>query len=116
MILELWKDFDANHLDNWKDKLADTVAMWFPTIKMRASRDTIISRAKGYRNSYKSVTRQVDVVMSTRSTDQKTDFVLVWGKETYTNDQDKSESVELHEVWAFNKDGKIGTIEQYIRR
>ncbi|MEO6148764.1 MAG: hypothetical protein ABIN95_13480 [Mucilaginibacter sp.] len=116
MILDLWKDFEANQLDKWKDKLADTVAMWFPTIQMRAGRDTIIARAKGYRNSYKSVVRKVDVVMSTRSTDKKTDFVLIWGKETFKNQQNKSESIELHEVWAFDKNGKIETIEQYIRK
>ena len=116
MILDRWKDFENNQLDSWKEIFADTVAMWFPTTKMRASRDTIIARIKSYRNSYKSVKRQVDVVMPTRSADRKADFVLIWGNEKYTDEQNKSIVVELHEVWAFNKEGKIETIEQYIRR
>src|SRR4051812_33729477 len=70
MILDLWKDFDNNTLDNAKDKFADTVTMLFPGMDLHASRDSMISSTKAYRNSYKSVQSKVHAVISTRSTDK----------------------------------------------
>ena len=61
MVLELWKDFDNNTLDNVKDKFADTVTVQFPGMKMHAVRDSIISSTKAYRSLFSAVTSIVDV-------------------------------------------------------
>lgn len=115
MILELWKDFDNNTLDNAKDKFADTVTMQFPGFKIHAGRDSIIASTKAHRSTFNSFTSKVDVVMSTRSTDKNGDWVLVWGREIHTDKKNVTDSVEIHEVWGLNKEGKIESMEQYIR-
>lgn len=115
MILDVWKDFDNNTLDNSKDKFADTVDMKTPGHIQRASRDSIISSTKSYRDRFTAVTSKVDVVLSVRSTDQSADWVLVWGKEIHTDKKNKTDSVEIHELWGLNKEGKIETMEQYVR-
>ena len=116
IILDLWKDFDNNTLDNSKDKFADTVSMKFPGLQMRASRDSVIASTKSYRASFSAVASSVDAVMSVRATDKKTDWVAVWGKEVHTNKKNVKDSVEIHELWGFNKDGKVESMEQYIRQ
>lgn len=116
MILEMWKDFDNNTLDNAKDKFADTVTMIFPDMEMRASRDSIIASTKSYRNSFSSVISKVDVVMAVKSTDKKDDWVLVWGDEIKTDKKNKTDTIALHEVWQLNKEGKVVFMQQYISK
>lgn len=114
MVLDIWKDYDSNNLDNAKEKFADTVTMIFPEFSMmHASRDSIIAAAKSGRGAYTSVVSKVDVVMSVRSTDKKGDWVLIWGDETHTGKNGKTDSVALHEVWGLNKAGKIEFMQQY---
>ena len=114
-VLDAWKDFDNNTLDQSKDKFADTVEMQFPGMKLRASRDSFFVVTKSYRNLYHSVKASVDVVMSTRSTDKKADWVLVWGREIKTDKKNVTDTTEVHEVWGFNKEGKIISLEQFVR-
>jgi len=116
MVLGMWKDFDNNNLDNAKDNFADTVTMVFPDMSMHASRDSIIAVTKAYRNTYTSVISKVDVVMSVRSTDKKGDWVLIWGDETHTGKNNKTDSIALHEVWGLNKAGKIEFMQQYVSK
>ncbi len=107
---------DDNTLDNSRDKFADTVTMEFPGMKMRAGRDSVISSTKAYRNLFSHVTGVVDVVMPVRSMDKKTDWVLVWGREIKTDKKNVTDTVEVHEVWGLNKDGKVISLEQFVRK
>jgi hypothetical protein len=116
MVLDLWKDYDNNTLDNAKDKFADTVRMIFAGMEMRASRDSIIAATKESRNSYSSVESKVDVVMAVKSTDKKDDWVLVWGDEIHTDKNNKTDTVAMHEVWQLNKEGKVVFMQQYISK
>ena len=115
MVLDMWKDFDNNTLDNSKDKFADTVSLQFPGMKIRSTRDSAFSVTKSYRSLYNTVTSSVDVVMSVRSTDKKGDWVLVWGREMRTNKKNVTDTTEVHEVWGLNKEGKVEAIEQFVR-
>lgn len=116
MVLDLWKDFDNNTIDNAKDHFADSLTMIFPDMEMHASRDSVVASTKSYRNLYSSVTSKVDVVMAVKSTDKKDDWVLVWGDEIHTNKKNVTDTVALHEVWQLNKEGKVVFMQQYASR
>lgn len=113
IILDLWKDFDNNTLDNSSDKFADTVTIITPGMELHGSRDSILSSAKAYRNLYSSVSSTVDAVISVRSIDKKEDWVLVWGTEVHTTKKNTTDSVHLQETWLFNKDGKVDFMMEY---
>ena len=114
MVLQLWKDFDNNTLDNVKDKFADSVLMKFPDMVMHTTRDSAIASTKAYRNTLLSVTSTVDVVMSVKSTDKNDEWVLVWGNEIHTDKKNKTDTIALHEVWGLDKNGKINFMQQYM--
>jgi hypothetical protein len=116
MVLDLWKSYDNNTLDNVKDHFADTVEMIFPGFRMRTGRDSIIATAKAGRNMSNSVISTVDVVMSVKSTDKGGNWVLVWGDEMRTDKKNKTDTVAIHEVWGLNKDGKIEFMQQYASK
>lgn len=112
-ITELWKDFDDNKMDNHSNYFADTIGMDFPGMGFKGSRDSMVAMTKGYRSSLGTVSSNVDAVMSVRSTDKNEDWVLIWGIEHTTSAAGKSDSAHLHEIWRFNKDGKIDYMSQY---
>lgn len=113
IITELWKDFDDNKLDNHASYFADTVGMDFPGMIFKGSRDSLMAMTKGYRGSLGSVSSTVDAVMSVKSTDKDEDWVLIWGIEHTTSMAGKSDSSHVHEIWRFNKDGKVDYMSQY---
>ena len=51
--------------------------------------------------------------MSFRSIDKEHDWVAIWGTENGTMKDGTKKSINLHEVWQFNKDGKVALIRQY---
>lgn len=112
-ITELWKDFDDNKLDNHSSYFADTVGLDFSGVSFKGTRDSMVAMTKGYRGSLGSVSSSVDAVMSVRSTDKNEDWVLIWGIEHTTSAAGKSDSTHLHEIWRFNKDGKVDYMSQY---
>lgn len=116
MILELWKDFDNGDVSKHKEYFADSVEMLFPDgSRMYTSRDSAIAATNAYRAMYSAVTSRVDAVLPTKSLTDSVNWVAVWGMETHTM-KGKTDSVDLHEVWRFNKNGKVDFMMQYDRK
>lgn len=68
---------------------------------------------KKYRSTLASVKTDLHAVVPLRSNDRNEDVVAVWGMETNTLPDGKIEKKSIHEVWFFNKDGKISTMRQW---
>lgn len=116
MVLGLWKEYDNNSFQNVADKFADTVTMLFPGFEMlHVSRDSAIASTKAYRNTFNTVASKVSAVTALKSTDKNENWVLVWGTESHTDKKNVTDSVELHEAWRINKDGRVDYMEQFIR-
>ena len=114
MILRLWKDWDNGDLSKSKDVFADSVEFnfWDGT-KMHTSRDSAVAAAQNMRNTYASVSSRVDAFIPLKSTDKDENWVAVWGMETHTDKKGKVDSIDLHEVWRINKDGKTDLVFQF---
>jgi len=112
MILEMWKDWDDNALDR-HDYMADSVTMFLPDGKVIKGKQANFEGAKKLRGGMKSVKSTLHAWIPLRSTDRNEDLVAIWGQEVDTYPDGKIETTELHEVWAFNKDGKITWMRQY---
>ncbi len=113
-VLDIWKDYDNNTLDNHKDAFADSIAFDLSdgsTIK--GPRDTVMNSIKAYRNSFPTSVSAVEVVVSLKPKDKDETWVCVWGKEVDTRKDNKMDSVYLNENWMFNKDGKIAYVSQF---
>ena len=116
-IFDLYKYLDANTLDNSKDRFADSVTLIFNNGEMMAgTRDSIIAKSKGFRNSMGTITTQVHAVVPLKSTDKNEDWVLVWFKEYRTDANGKKDSTEMQETWRLNKDGKADLLYQYAQQ
>ena len=117
VVLNLWKDFDDNNLDNSLQSFADSVSMDFSDgSRVNGKRDSVVADAKKFRGSYKEVKTEVIAFMPLRTIDKNEDWVSVWGKEHRTDLKGKKDSVLLHEIWAFDKDGKITRMYQFAAK
>ena len=115
MILEMWKDWDDNALDR-HDYMADSVMMFLPDGMVVKGKQANLEGAKKYRGGMKSAKSTLHAVIPLKSTDRNEDLVAIWGQEVDTYPDGKVETRELHEVWGFNKDGKITWMRQYAAK
>jgi hypothetical protein len=117
-ILNIWKAWDNRDLASVKDSFADTLMLQLSDGSIiNGSRDSVFSTLQSYQNNFTSIKSSVEAVMSikglNKSTNQKENYVAIWGKEVRTPKNGKTDSVWLHEVWLINNEGKTNFVRQY---
>lgn len=112
MILELWKDWDDNAFDR-HNYFADTVTMYLSDGTVIKGKDSTLAGAKRFRGSMSTATSTVHAWIPLKSVDKNEDWVAVWGTETDTWADGKTDTRDLHEVWRFNNDGKVDLMRQF---
>ena len=114
MILGLWKDWDNGDLSKSKDLFADRVELYFwDGSSLKTTRDSAVAAAQSERDKFASVSSRVDAFVPLKSTDKDESWVTIWGMETHTDKKGKTDSINLHEVWRINKDGKTDLVYQF---
>ncbi|MDO9375532.1 MAG: hypothetical protein Q7T76_14025 [Ferruginibacter sp.] len=111
-VLDLWKDWDDNQFDR-HDYLHDTVLMIFPDGTVTRGKAENLAAAKKFRGTFTKVKSMIHAVIPMRSKDQKEEAVLIWGHEDDTLADGKVVGKDLHEVWWFNKEGKVTSMRQW---
>jgi hypothetical protein len=111
-IMEMWQDWDDNMLDR-HDYMSDTLTMYFADGTSMKGKAENLSEAKKYRGKFTSVKSTLHAIVPLKSNDQGDDVVCVWGEEADTLPDGKVEKKSIHEVWFFNKDGKITAMRQW---
>jgi hypothetical protein len=115
MVLQLWKDYDNNTLDNSANMLSDTLTAVLADGMVIKGKEAFLSGIKGYRNGFMTVSSEVQAWISTHSLDVNKETVCIWGTETDQKPDGTTQSINLHEVWFFNKDGKVDGFRQYAQ-
>ncbi|MDB5145607.1 MAG: nuclear transport factor 2 family protein [Mucilaginibacter sp.] len=111
-VLTLWKDYENNTLDKDIDLISDTVTMILQQGAVVKGKAENLKGVKEFRNSIKDYKVVVEAWMSIKS-DRNENIVLVWGNENFTDKDGKNVQQRVHEVWVFNKAGKISLMMQY---
>jgi len=116
-IMDLWKIWEEGDLSKGKDKFADSVELYLADGSyMHGSRDSVMAQSQKFRSSMTSAKNRVDAFVPLKSTDKNESWVAVWGMETDTWKNGKTDSTNLHEVWRINKDGKADLLYQFSSR
>lgn len=112
-ILDIWKDWDDGVVDRHAAWFADTIAMYHADGSMAKGKDSVMAGAKRYRGSMVSAKSTIQAWIPLRSTDMNENWVAIWGVEEDTWKDGKKTATALHEIWRFNKDGKIDLMRQF---
>jgi len=116
-VLDLYKDWDNNNLDNSKDKFADSITLYLSDgTKLSGSFDSVTASAKQFRNTLGTVTTTVNAVFPVKSTDKNENWVVAWFTEYRTDAKGKKDSAQIQETWRLNKDGKADLLYQYEQK
>lgn len=92
-VLQSYKDWEDNKLNNAPAYFADTVTMNFwDGSKYTMGRDSMVKTFQKYRDSLSSSKIVVDAVVNLHSTDKNADWVCVWYKQTDTYKTGKVDS------------------------
>ena len=113
MVLEAWKAYDDNALDKVAGSIADTVTAVLPDGTVLKGRDNFLNALKTYRGGFTNATDVVTAWVPVKSLDKGDDIVCIWGTETDTKNDGTTQKMDIHEIWAFNKDGKLFYFHQY---
>lgn len=112
MILDMWKDWDDNALER-HDYVADTITAYFPDGSVVKGKAAFLEAGKKYRGGFTTVKSVVHAWVPLKVEDKNTQAVCIWGEEEDTTQDGKTTKTNLHEVWFFNKDGKISAMRQW---
>ena len=115
IILDLWKDWDDNNFER-HDYMADSLVMLFPDGTVTKGKKENMEAAKKYRGSFASVKSIIHAWVPLTSTDRNEDVVCIWGQEEDTLPYGTGEKKFIHEVWWFNKDGKVTMLRQWASK
>ena len=108
MVLDLYKMWEENRIDDMKSLLADSVMIEFPDGNKFADNkvDSMIAIAKQFRKGLSSLKIQFDGWFPARSNDKKEDYVLVWSRDYTTDLAGKTDSSRVHAYFLI-KNNKI---------
>jgi len=116
LVLDLYKMWEDNKLDDMKSILADSVGLDFPDgNKFNGPVDSFINMAKQFRSTLSSVKVSFDGWMPVHSNDMKDDYVLVWSHDYNTDKSGKMDSTRGHAYFLI-KNNKIRSWSEFQQK
>ena len=117
MVLDLYKMWEDNKVDEMKTLLADSVSIEFPDGNRfnDNTADSMISFAKQFRATLSSVKVILDGWMPVHANDAKDDYVLVWSRDYSTDMSGKVDSSRAHAYFLI-KNNKIRSWSEFQQK
>lgn len=112
-VLNVWKNWDSGNMSQSNDAFADSVTMVFADgSTLKGNRDSVLKVSQQYRDSYDTISSNLEAVVPLMVDEKNESWVSVWGTEVTTKNG-KKDSMKLHETWRLNNAGKIYHVQQY---
>lgn len=113
-VLQAWKAYDDNELDKAAWLFADDILGTMADGSVVKGKEAFLNGAKEYRSGFSSVSSEVAACTVLKSAEHpENDVVVIWGRETDIKKDGTTQKTALHEVWFFNKAGKVFEFHQY---
>ena len=117
MILELYKDYEANDFKTKEGWFSDTMMVFLPDGTMKRGKAEGIGVFKNFRESLGSSKFTFDAIIPLTSVDRNENWVALWGTEE-TTDKTTSNTMksEFQAIWRVNKDKKVDFIKIFTSK
>jgi hypothetical protein len=116
MVLDIWKQYETGDVTHSAKSFSDSVLIILPDKTFRGRRDSALSFLKKRRQVYVEVQCFIDAWMPVHVKDVGDDLVFLWGRQDCTAKNGKRDYLVVHEIWRFDKKGKIRSLQQYYTR
>ena len=116
MVLDFYKMWEDDKLDDMKAVLADSVGVNFADgNKFMSTSDSLIKLAKQVRSGLSSVKIRMDAFMPVHNNDKNEDYVLIWETDFNTDKSGKLDSSGTHAYFLI-KNNKIAFWGEYQQK
>ena len=114
VILNAWKSYDNNTIDDIGVIISDTITAILPDGTVLKGKEAFMTALKAYRGNFASVVSTVASCTTLKSPNvPDEDVTVIWGTETDTKKDGTVQKVWLHELFFFNPQGKVTKFYQY---
>lgn len=114
LVLELWKELENGDIRKRAKEFSDSLHLILPDQVVDVKKDEALNLFQKRRNQYSSVQYYVDAWMPLKAKNNGDELVVLWGKQDCTRANGKRDYQVIHEIWRFDKQGKIRQMEQYL--
>jgi hypothetical protein len=116
IVTDVWKQFENGDITKSAGSFADDITVVYPDQVISGKKDTVLAQLKKLRDNFPTVQSFIYSWMPAKARDHDEDWVFIWGRQELTDKEGKLKSIEVHEIWQFNKEGKIIFMQQYHTR
>ena len=92
------------------DYYANTIKTYFTDGSMVNGKAAFVAESKKYRGGFTTVKSTIHAMIPKQSQDKNQGIVWRWGEELSAKTHGTTTNSSIHEVWVFNKDGKITSL------
>ena len=115
-VLDIWKEFETGDVTKTANSFEDNISITFPDQELNGPKDVVLAEFKKRRSVYSVIQNHFDSWMPAKAKDHDDEWVFIWGWQERTGKDGKLSVAVIHEIWRFNKEGKINFMKQYISR
>ena len=112
-VLNFWKEYETGDVLHTAGSFADSIVFILPDTILKGSNASVLEAFKRKRSTYTDMQCYVDSWMPLQETSRSDELVFLWGRQDGTSKGGKRIYRVLHEIWRFDRKGKIIQLEQY---
>ena len=113
IVLDVWRNYETGNVVAQKKNFADSVRIIFPDKILDGTRDMVIQQLQSKRTGYSNMQCFVYSWKAVHVADTNEDLVWVWGLYDGTTTKGERDYAIVHEIWRFDRNGKIRELEQF---
>lgn len=113
-VLQCWKELENGNILKRSADFSDSIRIILPERILSGEKETVLNELKKRRDAYSDVQFYVDAWMPLKAKDAGEDIVLLWGRQDCKKKDGKRDYLVLHEIWRFDRKGRIRQMQQYI--
>lgn len=113
-VLDFWREWETGDVMKTRSFFADSIRFILADDIFRGASEEVLKKFKARRARYSDVQFHIDYWMPLKATDTGQDMVFVWGRQDCTKLNGEREYMVLHQIWLFNRFGKITEMKHYL--
>jgi hypothetical protein len=115
-VLNIWKGYESGNFSSYLAHFAEDVTMVFENDRFTDKKDIAVEKLRVRRKHITTTQIHVEYWQPVFMPRLQEHWVFIWGRFEGTIRRNDLESWNIHQVWKFNKDGKIYFMQEYKSR
>jgi hypothetical protein len=112
-VLQVWRQYETGNVKKESASFSDSIRFILPDVVWNGKKDSVLSLYQKRREGYSNMQSFVYSWMPVHVSDEGDDMVWVWGLYDGTRKNGQRDYAIVHEVWRFDRNGKIKELEQF---